>query len=61
MDGINLGRLFLYFCMPLNEYLESNKPLCSPTGLCICLAVNLYSLTLGKVDAFGDERIVERV
>ncbi len=31
------------------------------SGLCISLATDLYSLTLGKVDVFGDERIVQRV
>ena len=30
-------------------------------GLCISLVADLYSLNLGKVDMFGDERVVERV
>jgi hypothetical protein len=62
VDSIHLGGLFPYFGMLSTEDLGVEKAIAFAWGgLCICLAADLYSLTLRKVDVFGDERIVERV
>ena len=59
---MNLGRLFPYFGVLSTEDFRVEKTITFTwSGLCISLAADLYSLTLGKVNVFGDERIVERV
>ena len=62
MDGKNLARLFPYFGMLSTEDFGVEKAIAFAwSSLCISLATDLYSLSLGKVDVFGDERIVQRV
>lgn len=62
VDSMNLGRLFPYFGMLSTENFRVEKAITFAWScLCISLAADLYSLTLGKVDVFGDERIVEGV
>ena len=59
---MNLARLFPYFGMlPTEDFGVKKAITFSRCGLCIGLATDLYSLALGKVDVFGDERIVEWV
>ena len=62
MDRNNLARLFPYFGVLSTEDFGVEKTITFAwCGLCISLATDLYSLTLRKVDVFGDERIVQRV
>ena len=59
---MNLGRLFPYFGVLSTEDFRVEKTITFAwSGLCVSLAADLYSLSLGKVDVFRDERIVEGV